>query len=190
MLKEHASGVDGVVPYRILSRVTSAVAKSVCETANISVRANPKRIGRQEADSLYQAIQNTRISPPATDCLVAIGEELILKGLHQVVPGEFYCAATRPPSVYRGNPFLIEVGLAYGGAKPGAEGLAGNADGNAVGERFADAPPVPRHQFRWDWRPGGGSNHARVGKWGRGRVPGRWPRPISSGSTPRCGTSI
>jgi DNA topoisomerase-6 subunit B len=31
------------------------------------------------------------------------------------VPGEFYCAATRPPAVYRGNPFLIEVGLAYGG---------------------------------------------------------------------------
>jgi len=31
------------------------------------------------------------------------------------VPGEFYAAATRPPSVYRGNPFQIEVGLAYGG---------------------------------------------------------------------------
>src|SRR5690606_37276934 len=43
---------------------------------------------------------------------------LILKGLHQVVPGEFYAAATRPPSVYRGNPFQIEVGLAYGGTAP------------------------------------------------------------------------
>jgi DNA topoisomerase-6 subunit B len=34
------------------------------------------------------------------------------------VPGEFYCAATRPPAVYRGNPFLIEVALAYGGSSP------------------------------------------------------------------------
>ena len=34
---------------------------------------------------------------------------------HQVVPGEFYAAATRPPNVYRGNPFQIEVALAYGG---------------------------------------------------------------------------
>ncbi|MFO0885116.1 MAG: hypothetical protein U0894_13160 [Pirellulales bacterium] len=33
-----------------------------------------------------------------------------------MVRGELYCAATRPPSVYRGNPFQIEVGLAYGGA--------------------------------------------------------------------------
>jgi DNA topoisomerase-6 subunit B len=32
------------------------------------------------------------------------------------VPAEFYVAATRPPSVYRGNPFAIEVGLAYGGS--------------------------------------------------------------------------
>ena len=31
------------------------------------------------------------------------------------MPGEFYVAATRPPAVYRGNPFLIEVALAYGG---------------------------------------------------------------------------
>jgi DNA topoisomerase-6 subunit B len=98
------------------SRVSSSVAQKICETAKISTRSNPRKIGRQEADSLYQAIQNTKISAPATDCISPIGESLILKGLHQQVPGEFFCAATRPPSVYRGNPFLIEVGLAYGGA--------------------------------------------------------------------------
>jgi DNA topoisomerase-6 subunit B len=74
------------------------------------------RIGRHEADQLYQAIQQTKISAPTTDCISPIGEELLLKGLHRVVPGEFYAAATRPPSVYRGNPFLIEAALAYGGA--------------------------------------------------------------------------
>jgi DNA topoisomerase-6 subunit B len=97
------------------SRVSSHVAKTICETAKVSTRASVTKIGRQEADAIYQAIQNTRISAPNTDCISPIGEPLILKGLHQVVPGEFYCAATRPPSVYRGNPFVIEVGLAYGG---------------------------------------------------------------------------
>ena len=43
----------------------------------------------------------------------------MLKGLHQVVPGEFYAAATRPPAVYRGNPFQIEVGIAY--RRPGCD---------------------------------------------------------------------
>ena len=97
------------------SRVSPAVARRICEGAKISTQARPSRIGRHEADMVYQAIQQTKISNPSTDCISPIGEELILKGLHQVVPGEFYAAATRPPSVYRGNPFLIEVGLAYGG---------------------------------------------------------------------------
>ena len=97
------------------SRVTPQVARKVCNAAKISTRAGTRRIGRKEADALYQAIQATRISAPATDCISPIGEELILKGLHHVVPGEFYAAATRPPAVYRGNPFQIEVGLAYGG---------------------------------------------------------------------------
>jgi DNA topoisomerase VI subunit B len=100
------------------SRVSPGVAQKICETAQITTRANPKRIGRQQADALYNAIQNTRIGAPATDCISPIGEPLILKGLHQQVPGEFFCAATRPPAVYRGNPFLIEVGLAYGAASP------------------------------------------------------------------------
>jgi DNA topoisomerase-6 subunit B len=115
MLKDSTAGTTSQFLTESFSRVTSSTAKKICEAAKISTRANPKRIGRQEADALYQAIQNTRISPPSTDCISPIGEPLILKGLHQVVPGEFYCAATRPPSVYRGNPFLIEVGLAYGG---------------------------------------------------------------------------
>jgi len=97
------------------SRVSPAVARKICETATLSTRASTTKIGRHEADALYKAIQATKISAPATDCISPIGEELILKGLHQVVPGEFYAAATRPPSVYRGNPFVIEVGLAYGG---------------------------------------------------------------------------
>ena len=114
MLKDTGAGSMSQFLTTSFSRVSPGVAQRICETANISTRANPKRIGRQEADALYQAIQNTKISAPATDCISPIGEPLILKGLHHQVPGEFFCAATRPPAVYRGNPFLIEVGLAYG----------------------------------------------------------------------------
>jgi DNA topoisomerase-6 subunit B len=98
------------------SRVSPGIARKICTTAKISPRGWAKKMGRQEADALFHAIQGTKIPPPATDCICPIGEDLILKGLHQVVPGEFYAAATRPPAVYRGNPFVIEVGIAYGGA--------------------------------------------------------------------------
>jgi DNA topoisomerase-6 subunit B len=118
MLKDSTAGSMAQFLTTSFSRVGAGIAQKICETAKIRTRSNPKRIGRQEADALYQAIQNTKIPPPVTDCISPIGEALILKGLHQQVPGEFYAAATRPPAVYRGNPFVIEVGLAYGGTSP------------------------------------------------------------------------
>ncbi len=116
MLKETKAPTLSQFLSSSFSRVSPAVARRICDEAKLSTRASTKRIGRQEADALFQAIQRTKIKAPATDCISPIGEELLLKGLRQVVPGQFYCAATRPPSVYRGNPFQIEVALAYGGA--------------------------------------------------------------------------
>ena len=100
------------------SRVTPAVARKICEGAKVSPRTNVHKVDRGQADKLFQSIQATKISAPATDCICPIGEDLLLKGLHHVVPGEFYSAATRPPAVYRGNPFQVEVALAYGGSAP------------------------------------------------------------------------
>jgi len=116
MLKDTKAPTIAQFLVHSFSRVSPNVARRICTAAKISTRARTRKIGRHEADALYQAMQQTKIPSPATDCITPIGEELILKGLHQVVPGEFYAAATRPPAVYRGNPFAVEVGLAYGGA--------------------------------------------------------------------------
>ena len=105
------------------SRVSSQVAKAICETAKVSERSRPTRIARQEADNLFKAINQTKIMNPRTDCLSPIGETLILTGLKKQIEADFYTSVTRPPAVYRGNPFQIEAGLAYGGSLP-AEGLA------------------------------------------------------------------
>src|SRR2546425_2825334 len=51
---------------------------------------------------------------PPTNCLSPIGEKAILSGLYQQIKGDFYTAVSRPPAVYRGNPFVIEAGLAHG----------------------------------------------------------------------------
>ncbi|GIW90372.1 MAG: hypothetical protein KatS3mg109_0804 [Pirellulaceae bacterium] len=97
------------------SRVTPSAAREICQKAKLSIRAVPRELHSDAAEALYRAIQETKLKAPSTDCVAPIGEELLLKGLRQVLPGEFYCAATRPPAVYRGNPFIIEVALAYGG---------------------------------------------------------------------------
>ncbi len=112
-------------------RVGSKVAEEICERAKLSPRAHPKRIARHEAETLYKAIQETKIMAPPTNCLAPIGAENILAGLLKGIKAEFYTASTRDPAVYRGNPFQIEVGLAFGGelGPCAAEGEAGG-DGN------------------------------------------------------------
>src|SRR3990172_6247055 len=51
---------------------------------------------------------------PPSNCISPIGEKAILHGLYKQIKGDFYTAVTRPPAVYRGNPFVIEAGLAFG----------------------------------------------------------------------------
>lgn len=97
------------------SRVSSPVAKAICEKAKLYEKARPSRIATQEADNLMKAIRETKIMAPPTNCLSPIGEDEILKGLKKEINADFYAAVTRPPSVYRGNPFTVEVGIAYGG---------------------------------------------------------------------------
>ena len=130
-IKPHPYGVELGVLIRMLNgtkagtvsgflqgdfcRVSQSVSHEICEKAKVNPRARPITIARDEAEALYNAIQGTKIIAPPTDCLNPIKEEALIKGLKKEINAEFYCAITRPPSVYRGNPFLIEVGLAYGG---------------------------------------------------------------------------
>ena len=97
-------------------RVTPALADEMCKTSKISPKARPRDIRGAIAESLYHTIQATKIMAPPTNCLSPIGEKAILSGLYRQIKGEFYTAVSRPPSVYRGNPFIIEAGLAFGKA--------------------------------------------------------------------------
>ena len=96
------------------SRVSPRLAEDICKTAGLSPRARPRDVHGQASEALYKAIQATKIMAPPTNCLSPIGERAILSGLYQQIKGDFYTAVSRPPSVYRGNPFVIEAGLAYG----------------------------------------------------------------------------
>ncbi len=96
------------------SRVSSAVAQEICKTAKLSPNARPRNVHGEAAEALYKAIQATKIMAPPSNCISPIGEKAILHGLYKQIKGDFYTAVTRPPSVYRGNPFIIEAGLAYG----------------------------------------------------------------------------
>jgi DNA topoisomerase-6 subunit B len=96
------------------SRVSSNLAQEICKGAKLSPQTRPRNIHGAAAETLYKVIQSTKIMAPPSNCISPIGEKAILHGLYKQIKGDFYTAVTRPPAVYRGNPFAIEAGLAYG----------------------------------------------------------------------------
>ena len=96
------------------SRVSPHVATQIIKTAKLSPKSRPSRITLEDAEALHKAVNVTKIMAPSSDCIGPIGEENLIGGLKRVVDARFYASCTRRPSVYRGNPFLIEAALAYG----------------------------------------------------------------------------
>jgi DNA topoisomerase-6 subunit B len=118
------------------SRVSAKLAEQICHTAGILPQTRPRQIRAEAAEALYAAIQSTKIMAPPSNCISPIGEDAILSGLYRQIRGDFYTAVTRPPAVYRGNPFIIEAGLAYGkGLSADTPAAQGKAMPLAEGER-------------------------------------------------------
>ena len=106
------------------SRVSSRTALDICQRAGVPESRRPSEISREEAEKVHAAIQGTKIMAPPMDCIAPIGGDLIERALRVEVQADFYAAVSRRATVYRGNPFLIEVGLAYGGSLPAEEPIA------------------------------------------------------------------
>ncbi|GAB3416646.1 DNA topoisomerase VI subunit B [Haloparvum alkalitolerans] len=100
------------------------------ETPNVGSVAED----RDAAAELLEAMRETDILAPPTDCLAPITEELVEAGLRKEFDADFYAAATRDAEVHGGDPFIVEAGIAYGGEIP--------ADGTAQVMRFANRVPL------------------------------------------------
>ncbi len=96
------------------SRIGPGTAKEIIDDAKISTN-KPKDLERDDIERLFKSLQSAKVIAPPTDCLSPIGPEILEKGLRKEINADFYATTTRPPSVYRGNPFVIEAGIAYGG---------------------------------------------------------------------------
>jgi len=122
MLLKMMQDAEGKTVQRALqddfSKVSAAVAAQVCEAAGVSLRTKAPDLTGEQVEKLHHALSEVKIPAPSASCVVPIGEPLIVEGLKRRFKAEFYTSATRPPAVYRGNPFVVEVGLAFGGDLP------------------------------------------------------------------------
>ena len=81
-----------------------------------------KRLGsmtNQELVKLSDALQNFgEFMPPDSKCLAPLGEEPLKVGIKKFFNSDFSAVVRRPASAYSGFPFVVEMGVAYGGSIP------------------------------------------------------------------------
>ena len=105
-----------------LSSMGTKSISDVLIKAKLSPYVRPQDITRLEAKALIESFKTTSIRTPTSGILVPIGPKLIKLGLKQVLeeyrPDFYTLPISRTPSVFAGTPFLVEVGMVYGGNLP------------------------------------------------------------------------
>jgi len=94
-------------------RISDGKALQLLRSAKILSATPPKEI---DAEALLKAARGGDIMRPPLDVLSPIGEDALRASLLRIYPdAEFIAATAREPWSYRGVPFQVEVGCAYGG---------------------------------------------------------------------------
>jgi DNA topoisomerase VI subunit B len=133
--KPHPYGVDvellqrliQITPYHTMleflrnhfHRVGEVTAQKFLEFSNLSPSKNPKRLSHEEIVRLMHNLKKFKdFLPPDASCLSPLGEELLTAGILKELKPEFVAVHQRKPATYAGHPFIVEVGIAYGGEVP------------------------------------------------------------------------
>ena len=133
-MKPHPHGMEFGILQRLLQNTSSRTlqsfmtnefssvgqqsAKEICKLAKLPEDSKPNELDRAAIEKLIKGMQTAKIQRPPTDCLSPIGSTELEKSLKKEYPNaEFVTSITRDPEVYRGFPFLIEVGIIYGFAE-------------------------------------------------------------------------
>ncbi|MGI0078116.1 MAG: DNA topoisomerase VI subunit B [Nitrososphaerales archaeon] len=97
-------------------RVGEKTAEKFLSFAGFGRNANPKSLSNEDVVKFVNALhQFDEFLPPDASCLSPLGEEIMNAGIMKELQPEFVATSIRPPSAYSGFPFIVEVGIAYGG---------------------------------------------------------------------------
>jgi DNA topoisomerase-6 subunit B len=89
------------------------------EEARLGKSKNPKRLSHEEIVRLMQNLKKFKeFLPPDASCLSPLGEDLLKAGIMKELKPEYLVVHQRKPSTYAGHPFIVEMGIAYGGDVP------------------------------------------------------------------------
>ena len=97
-------------------RVGENTARKFLEYARLNGDTNTKSLKTRQIVALVDALHRyNEFLKPDGSCLSPIGKEILEAGIKKEIQPEFIAVSIRPPSAYSGFPFIVEVGVAYGG---------------------------------------------------------------------------
>ena len=97
-------------------RVGPTTAVKFAEFAGFKPEKRMGTLTNQELVNLSDSLQKfDDFMAPDSSCLAPLGEEPLEKGIKKFFNPDFTAVVQRPASAYSGFPFIIEMGIAYGG---------------------------------------------------------------------------
>lgn len=97
--------------------VGPGIAKSFLKHAGFRPNTSVLSLDDSEIPELAAALNSYEdFRAPDPSCLSPLGAELLEAGMRAILEPEFVVTLQRRPAAYGGHPFIVEVGLAYGGA--------------------------------------------------------------------------
>ncbi|MDH3395167.1 MAG: DNA topoisomerase VI subunit B [Nitrosopumilus sp.] len=97
-------------------RIGPTTAIKFAEFAGFKPEKRMGTLTNQELVNLSDSLQKFEdFMAPDSSCLAPLGEEPLEKGIKKFFNPDFTAVVQRPASAYSGFPFIIEMGIAYGG---------------------------------------------------------------------------
>jgi DNA topoisomerase VI subunit B len=97
-------------------RIGPTTAVKFAEFAKFKPEKRMGTLTNQELVNLSDALQKFEdFMAPDSSCLAPLGAEPLEKGIKKFFNPDFTAVVQRPASAYSGFPFIIEMGIAYGG---------------------------------------------------------------------------
>ena len=105
------------------SRVSAAKVEELRSLVpEVNFDKDPQRLEWSEAEKIVKAFSQVKWIAPTMDSLVPIGREQVELSFRNIFNPDVLVVTERSPKVYRGGiPFMVEVGIAYGGGLVAAE---------------------------------------------------------------------
>ena len=140
-----------------LQGVSQRSAREILAAVGLKTGSAPASVDSGGQERLLGGLQSGSLISPSTEGLSPIGAMLIKRGLRNVLgelrPEFFAPPVSRPPKVRGGFPFMVEVGLVYGGGLPSDQAVQILRFANRVPLLFQQgACAITNAVSNMDWR--------------------------------------